>query len=161
VLQSFRFTVTLTTSPGPGAAAGSGGSPLGDGAFQECTGLELEADVREYLEGGRNDSVIRRAGRVKLQPIILKRGMFAPGAGQPVNSELWAWMQDMVSGKQIRRINGTIRVAASRNNESAMATWRFDRGLPAKISGPALNAKSGEIAIEELHILHEGLRLVP
>ena len=25
--------------------------------------------------------------------------------------------------------------------------------------GPALNAKTGEIAIEELHILHEGLRL--
>ena len=35
----------------------------------------------------------------------------------------------------------------------------FDRGLPAKISGPQLNAKSGEIAIEELHIAHEGLRL--
>ena len=37
----------------------------------------------------------------------------------------------------------------------------FDRGLPSKVTGPALNAKTGEIAIEELHIVHEGLRLVP
>jgi phage tail-like protein len=159
VLQSFRFSVALTTSPD--SAGGSGGTTLGDGAFQECSGLELEADIREYLEGGRNDGVIRRVGRVKLQPIILKRGMFSPEAGKPVNAELWAWLQDMVAGRGVRRISGTIRVGASRKDESALATWRFDRGLPAKISGPALNAKTGEIAIEELHILHEGLRLVP
>jgi hypothetical protein len=28
-----------------------------------------------------------------------------------------------------------------------------------KLTGPALNAKTGEIAIEELHIAHEGLKL--
>jgi hypothetical protein len=28
-----------------------------------------------------------------------------------------------------------------------------------KIRGPELNAKTGEVAIEELHIAHEGLRL--
>jgi hypothetical protein len=41
-----------------------------------------------------------------------------------------------------------------------VATWVFDRGLPAKIRGPELNARTGEIAMEELHIAHEGLRLV-
>ena len=40
-----------------------------------------------------------------------------------------------------------------------MARWVFDRGLPSKVTGPSLNAKTGEIAIEELHIVHEGLRL--
>src|SRR6202022_421369 len=74
VLQSFRFEVTLTDSPGgpSSASAGSGqnGSTLGNGSFQECSGLELEADVRDYLEGGRNDGVIRRVGRVKLQPLV-------------------------------------------------------------------------------------------
>jgi phage tail-like protein len=164
VLQSFRFEVTLTDSPGspPSAAAGSvqNGSTLGNGSFQECSGLDLEADVREYLEGGRNDAVIRRVGRVKLQPIVLKRGMFAKAAGQPVDPALWAWLQDMVSGKAPgRRIDGTVHVFASRRDDP-LATWRFVRGLPSKITGPALNARSGEIAIEELHIVHEGLKLV-
>ena len=28
-----------------------------------------------------------------------------------------------------------------------------------KVVGPTLNAKTGDIAVEELHIAHEGLRL--
>ena len=78
LVQTFRFAVTLTAAPGP-----AGPSTLGDGYFAECSGLELEADVKEYLEGGRNDGVVRRVGRVKLSPIVLKRGMFIPGAGEP------------------------------------------------------------------------------
>ena len=46
------------------------------------------------------------------------------------------------------------------NLEEVVATWQFERGVPAKVRGPELNAKTGEIAIEELHIAHEGLRLV-
>lgn len=169
VLQSFRFEVTLTDSPvaasGAPAAPGRstpGGRTLGNGSFQECSGLELEADVREYLEGGRNDGVIRRVGRVKLQPLVLKRGMFAKSPGQRVDPDLWHWLQDMVSGvRPVRRINGTVQVYASRQGEDPLAIWQFVRGLPSKITGPALNARSGEIAIEELHIVHEGLSLVP
>jgi hypothetical protein len=33
------------------------------------------------------------------------------------------------------------------------------RGLPQKLQGPSLNAKTGDVAMEELHIAHEGLRL--
>lgn len=163
VLQSFRFEVTLTDSPGGTAGRSTPETrTLGNGSFQECSGLELEADVREYLEGGRNDGVIRRVGRVKLQPLVLKRGMFAKSAGQRVDPDLWQWLQDMVSGvRPARRINGTVQVYASRQEGSPLATWQFVRGLPSKITGPALNARSGEIAIEELHIVHEGLRLVP
>ena len=77
LVQAFRFAVTLTAS----AAPGPGRRPLGNGKFAECSGLELEADVREYLEGGRNDGVVRRVGRVKLVPIVLKRGMFVGSPG--------------------------------------------------------------------------------
>ncbi|WP_327397374.1 phage tail protein [Streptomyces phaeochromogenes] len=163
VLQSFRFEVTLTDSPGTRSSAAAdvrNSSTLGNGSFQECSGLDLQADVREYLEGGRNDGVIRRVGRVKLEPLVLKRGMFAKSPGLQIDPVLWTWLQDMVAGKTpARRIDGTIHVFASRR-EVPLATWRFTRGLPSKITGPALNARSGEIAVEELHIMHEGLRLV-
>ena len=56
LLRAFRFRVKLRQSDG-------GGLTLGDGGFQECSGLEVEMDVQEYLEGGNNDGVIRRAGR--------------------------------------------------------------------------------------------------
>lgn len=162
LLRSFRFQVKLRKSPA--AESGSqapgdspSGAPLGDGGFQECSGLEVEMEIQDYMEGGRNDGVIRRAGRAKYSPLILKRGMFFSGAS--VNRELWQWLQDVVAGvRPIARYDGIVQVLDVGDN--VVATWVFDRGLPAKIRGPELNAKTGEIAIEELHIAHEGLRLV-
>ena len=44
--------------------------------------------------------------------------------------------------------------------DDVVATWTFERALPSRISGPALNAKTGDVAIEELTIAHQGLKLV-
>ena len=163
LLRSFRFQITLRKSvageSGSQAANDApSGTKLGDGAFQECTGLDVEMDVQEYQEGGRNDGVIKRVGRAKYSPIILKRGMVYPDSGT-ANSDLWKWIQGVVAGERpAPRYDGIITVMSS--GENVAATWVFDRGLPLKLSGPQLNAKTGEVAIEELHIAHEGLRLV-
>jgi len=163
MLRSFRFQIKLRKSPAveSGSQARNdapGGTPLGDGGFQECSGLEVEMDIQDYMEGGRNDGIIRRAGRAKYSPLILKRGMFFRG-GAKVNPELWQWIQGVVAGvRPIARYDGIVQVMDVGDNVAA--TWVFERGLPAKIRGPELNAKTGDIAIEELHIAHEGLRLM-
>ena len=154
LVQAFRFEVLLTLS-------GSGAWPdtLGNGAFAECSGLELEADVKEYQEGGFNDGVVRRVGRVKLQPLVLKRGMMVPDGGEYADTTFWDWLTAMVSGTlPILRCDGDVWVSDPADTR-VVAHWSFSRGLPLKVTGPALNAKTGEIAIEELHIAHEGLRL--
>lgn len=163
LLRAFRFQIKLRKSAT--AAAGSGsldespsGSPLGDGAFQECSGLEIELDIQELSEGGRNDGTIRRVGRAKYSNIVLKRGMFYRGS-DGVNRELWNWLQSIASGERpVPRYDGIIDVMSV--GDDVAATWVFSRGLPAKVRGPELNGRTGEIAIEELHIAHEGLRLV-
>ena len=142
------------------AAAAQTGTRLGDGGFQECTGLEIELDVQELQEGGRNDGVIRRIGRAKYQPIVLKRGMFSPATGDRATPELWLWLQRVASGEHVVRFDGTIDVLDAAGDK-IVARWTFVRGLPAKVSGPQLNARTGEVAIEELHIAHEGLTLEP
>ena len=163
--RTFRFRVTLNASPPvpPPARAGerreppAAGAPLGNGAFQECSGLDLEMDVGEYVEGGRNNGILQRAGRVKLTRITLRRGMLHP-AGGTVNADLWRWFADVVDGVlPLRRYDGTVAVLDETGG--VVATWTFDRGLPAKIVGPQLNARTGEVAVEELQIAHEGLRL--
>jgi phage tail-like protein len=173
LLTSFRFELRLLRSPSviagrqrlPGGQEGysepQGATTLGTGGFQECTGLEIEMDIQEYQEGGRNNGTVRRVGRAKYQPLLLKRGMFfrTDGDGQ-VDTALWHWMQRVVNGERpVARYDGVIHVMGADN--TLRATWMFDRGLPAKIRGPELNAKTGEIAIEELTIAHEGLRLLP
>jgi phage tail-like protein len=156
LLRAFRFQVQLKASP-PGSDDVPAGTPLGDGAFQECSGLEVDLDVQEYYEGGRNDGVVRRVGRAKYQNLVLKRGMFYGDSGS-VNTALWTWLQGIASGSRpVIRYDGIIQVMSV--GDTVAATWTFDRGLPAKIRGPELNAKTGEVAIEELTIAHEGLRL--
>ena len=180
ILPAFRFEVKLLRSPSviagsqnlPGAGDGydppDGSAVLGGGssddwrgAFQECGGLEIEMDVQEYQEGGRNNGTIRRVGRAKYQPLVLKRGMFHGADDEAqVNVELWHWMQRIVNGERpVARYDGLVYVMSA--DGQVRATWMFDRGLPSKIKGPELNGKTGEIAIEELTIQHEGLRLLP
>ena len=153
--RSFNFRVALSAST---TTTGGGAGQLGDGAFAECTGLDVEMDVGEYVEGGRNNGVLQRAGRLKVSRITLRRGMLYPPGGT-VASDLWLWFQDVLDGvRPIRRYDGTVSVLD--DGRRAVAVWAFSRGLPAKLVGPQLNAKTGEIAIEELQIAHEGLRLV-
>ncbi|MER7756224.1 phage tail protein [Kitasatospora sp. NPDC097643] len=183
LVQGFNFRVSLgrSTSPGPtaapppsltdqpseasrtgrGAAGGGTDGPdrLGDGGFQECTGLELEMEVGDHPEGGRNDGLVRGIGRVKLQPIVLKRGMLVPTRGGRADTALWDWLYGIVGGeRRAVRYDGDIEVLDP-TGARTVAHWRFVRGLPVKVTGPALNARTGEIAMEELHIAHEGLRL--
>ena len=173
LLTAFRFEVKLVRSPdivaGRQALAGAatGYSPakgpdlLGSGAFQDCTGLEIEMDVQEFVEGGRNNGTVRRVGRAKFVPLVLKRGMFfgSDHEGQ-ADPRLWHWLQRIVNGERpVPRFDGVVSLMGA--DGTVRATWMFDRGLPAKIRGPELNAKTGEVAIEELTVAHEGLRLLP
>jgi phage tail-like protein len=115
-------------------------------------------DVQELQEGGRNDGVIRRVGRGKYSPLVLKRGMVY-GTDHRVNPAFWAWIQGILAGElPVPRYDGTVKAMAA-DGRTVLATWSFDRALPAKVTGPQLNAKTGDIAIEELHLAHEGLRL--
>ena len=151
-------SISASASVGVSVGIGNSSGQLGDGGFQECTGLQIDMDVHEITEGGRNDGTVRLVGRGKYTNIVLKRGMLYPVGGTAV-SELWSWLQGILSGQRpVVRYDGVIEVL-NPSSASVVATWVFDRGLPAKVMGPSLNAKSGEIAIEELTIAHEGLRL--
>lgn len=157
LLRTFQYEIKLMKSAGTGAQ----GAPdkLGDGGFQECSGLEIQLDVQEYLEGGRNDGVVRRVGRAKYSNLVLKRGMLFPGG--TLRNDLWTWVQGVASGvRPVARYDGIVEVLSGDTEQKVVARWVFDRGLPARVVGPQLNAKTGEIAVEELHIAHEGLRLV-
>jgi phage tail-like protein len=148
--------------PPPVSAPGrleTGSDRLGDGGFQECTGLELEADLHEYLEGGGNDVTVRRLGRAKHVPVILKRGMLVPTPGGSADPALWAWMHAAVTNQlPLPRFDGLVEVMDPPHLR-VLARWTFMRALPLKVVGPVLNATSGAIAMEEIHLAHEGIRL--
>ena len=148
-LPAFNFYIALVEDSNPLLEAAAVASAFLLGGFSECSGLESEIKVEEVLAGGQNDRVYRFPGRAAFPNIVLSQGV---GFGE----SLYLWHEDFLKGEGKRR-TGLIFLA----NETRIPIkcWTFERGIPVKWSGPALNAGTSATAIEKLEIAHEKLTL--
>lgn len=149
-LPAFNFYIVLIDASSVTSTIFSGVTGIALGGFSECTGLDSSLEIEEYKEGGVNDRVHRFPTRFTWPNLTLKRGV---GFGE----DLWLWHEEFLKGEGKRR-NGFVVLA----NELRVPikVWSFERALPVKWSGPALNAISSAVAIESIEIAHEKLNLV-
>jgi len=148
--HGYNFTVSMSDSTSALSIAFSVSGVPPVGSFSECSGLETTVDIEEYREGGNNGYVRKFATRVTWGTIKLRRGI-------ATNDELWNWHYDFVGGVGKRR-DGVITLLDERQNP--LKVWQWSGGLPVKYIGPAMNALQSQVAIEELEIGHQGLRLM-
>jgi phage tail-like protein len=158
----FRFQVDFETDPIPpypatsGAPAPSSGAttpvPLCSGAFSECTGLEATMEPKVIKEGGRNYGVVQRSGPVTFATVILKRGM-------TTTRDAYKWFSLVGNGSYAYRLAATVTMFDALGK--GLLSWKLEKALPVKFKAADLNAKSADIGIEELHLAHEGLSLLP
>lgn len=141
---AFNFSVEINR--------GEDGKALVNAAFSECDGLEMSMEVKTIREGGSNDRQIRLNGPVSYGQLTLKRGMTE-------GYDLWQWFHDTVVEPRLRADADVVLLAANGTNE--LARFRLERCVPIKMKAPALNAKDGQIAIEELQIAYETLQFNP
>jgi phage tail-like protein len=122
-------------------------------AFSECDGLEMTMEVKTIREGGNNGQQIRLTGPLSYGQLTLKRGM--------TNSfDLWNWFSTLLLPDQIGlRPDAQVVLKAPDGHERVRFLLR--RCLPTKLKAPALNAKDGIIAIEELQLVYESIALKP
>lgn len=120
--------------------------------FTEVGGLGSETEVIEHkaMGPGGKEVVRKIPGRLKWGDITLKRGLTA-------NMELWEWRAEVVDGKMEKaRRGGSIKMLD--RNYVPIAEWTFEKGWPSNLSGPTLGADANEVAVEELTIVHEGIK---
>ena len=88
----------------------------------------------------------------KWSPIELKRGITSSMA-------LYDWRK-MVEDGDIKgaRKNGSI-IMMNQSLEP-IAQWDFDNGWPSKVSGPQVQSDSNAFGVEEITIVHEGIKRV-
>lgn len=129
---------------------GEDAAPLVQAAFAECDGLEMTQEIKTIREGGANDRQIRFNGPLVLTPLTLKRGMTGDFA-------LWQWFQDSVADPRLRA--GAEVVLLAPDGVTERARFQLARCVPIKVKAPQLNAKDGQIAIEELQLAYETLQL--
>jgi phage tail-like protein len=137
----FNFEVIITGVSDDGTAV--------KGSFSEVSGLEVTIDPIEYRNGAEDITMRKIPGLKKFTPITLKRGLIGDLA-------FWNWVVEAMNGL-VRRTEGSI-VLLDENRQEVMR-WNFKRGWPSKWTGPGLNAKNNEIAMETLEICHEGLEI--
>ena len=124
------------------------------GSFREVSGMGSEHEVVESKESGaKGEFVVKKVpGRMKWGDITLKRGV-------TTNIDIWDWRQDVEEGNVDKaRMNGSIVMYDQKMGE--IGRWDFVNAWPSKLTGPNFNAQANEIGIEELVIVHEGLKRV-
>jgi phage tail-like protein len=140
---SFNFSVEINR--------GEDGGPLVNASFSDCDGLEMSMEVKTIREGGANERQIRLNGMVAYGQLTLKRGMTG-------NFDLWTWFRDSVQDPRLRASAEVVLLGA--DGETERARFQLSRCVPVKIKAPAFNAKEGQVAVEELQVAYETLKLV-
>jgi phage tail-like protein len=141
-LQVFRFHVSFSDG---------GDVSVCSGAFSDCNGLEATMEPKVIKAGGANYGAAQRVGPVSFATVILKRGMTS-------TRDAFKWFQLVAGGAYAYRLSAEIEMRDAGDN--TVLTWHLDRCLAVKFKAADLNAKGTEIGIEELHLAHEGLRLL-
>jgi phage tail-like protein len=113
---------------------------IAQASFMECSGLETATEVIEMRQGG-DGAVQKLPGKTTFADITLKSGLTA-------SAELWKWREEVVRGN-VQRKNGSIVVFDLQNNTEVMR-WNFVNAWPTKWTGPPLDARGSDVAVETL-----------
>jgi len=154
-LTTFRFAVEIELS----GFSGDEALRSANGAFAEVQGLEIALEAVTFREGGYNHGPRQLIGKATTQPLVLKRGL-------SLDTGFWSWLQRCTDGRYpLPYVNGTVRCFPPgrdpRRGGSPQGTWRFVNAIATKVTCPGFNARqASEVALEELHLVHEGLSRV-
>jgi len=126
----------------------SGGGPI-DGGFSDVSGLGNEINFSEYREGtAKVNTVTKVPNTNKLDEVTLKRGLVG-------STDIFSWLSAVRDGAYQPRTVTITMLDEARNEVLSLV---LKNAQPKKWVGPTLAAKGGgEVAMEELHLVHEGI----
>lgn len=140
--SQFNYLVDLGT--------GETGTP--QAGFQEVSGLGVEITVAEYRNGNEPTNASRKInGMYKATDVTLKRGVI--GA-----EDLYAWLNEIRGGSQTALRNVRIELQSEDRTATAV-TWTLINARPMKYTGPSLNGKGTDVAVEELVLACEDIQM--
>lgn len=132
------------------------GLDLGD--WSSCDGLRVDFKFDAVRSGGEYTSTHVLPLTVSYSPVVLKRAV-----RKPYSDSLQTWLKSIAT--QWQNAEGEINVGTSVTislldvyQDTAMpaATWQLQSAFPSSWSGPSLNAKGGDVAMETLVLEHDG-----
>lgn len=121
------------------------------GGYMEVDGLDVDLDIEEFNEAGRNESTIKLVGYAKPRPITLKKGLTDA-------TQLQDWIQET-----IQKINAGdpsfkrgVLVTQLNYQHEVKKTWNLKNGFPGRHSVGPWRALDSGLTMEEITIHHDG-----
>lgn len=145
---AFRFEVVLNLDNPPASIT----NPVCNAAFAECNGLGMTMEPKPVREGGNNLQQRHLIGPVSYGQLTLRRGMTD-------NLDIWNWFLSAAQPGSVSTAQGQVTMWDS--DGTPRITFVLDECLPVKIQGPSLNAKDGQVAIEEMQLVYASLSVRP
>jgi phage tail-like protein len=126
----------------------AGGGPI-DAGFSDVSGIGTEVNYSEYRNGTEMFNTVRKIPNTfKTDEVTLKRGLVG-------NTDIFAWFKAVRDGQYQPRSVTIVMLDEARNEVLSLV---LKNAQPKKWVGPTLAAKGGgEVALEELHLVHEGI----
>jgi phage tail-like protein len=105
----------------------------------------------EYRTGSSKESGVQKLpGLARYPDVILRRGII--GA-----LDLYNWINEVRNGSS--NAARTVAIQLLSEDRVPVVTWKLLRAWPAKYSGPTLDAKGTDVAMEELTLAYERLEM--
>jgi phage tail-like protein len=120
---------------------------LQQAGFTDVSGFDSTVDVVEYREGNETTTVRKLSGLTKYGNISLKWGITD-------STEIYNWYTDVTKGNVQRKNISIVLVDETGSDKSR---WNFINAWPSKYDAPDFSAKSSDVGIESLDIVHEGM----
>jgi phage tail-like protein len=126
------------------------------GGFMEVSGLDTENAIIEYRDGNDQTSgafVRKLPGLERYPNVTLRRG---------ITGDLRLWnelrkpIRDADAGPQFGTVGQAapeIKVELQDERHVTVQSWKLRNAWVSKLSGPSLNAKGNEIAIESVEVV--------
>jgi len=119
-------------------------------AFIKIANLEAEMKPIDYRNSNEEMRMRKLVGLTSYKAITFKRGLIA-------DLRFWNWIRRAATGDQALRSDGRVILRNEAGDE--VMRWNLHRCWPSKWSGPSLNAKNSEIAMEMLEMQIERLEI--
>lgn len=122
-------------------------------AFQEVSGLDSENTPIEYREGADAMNAVRKLPGIEKYPnLTLKRGITG-------SLTLWEWRKEVRDGGSAFPPTRNVVIQLQNEQHVSVYKWTLTNAWCNKLTGPALNAKGNEIAIETMELAYDRIDL--
>lgn len=120
-------------------------------AFQEISGLDVEAQIIEYRNGDNPVfSTIKMPGIQKNGNVTLKKGVFVK------DNKFWDWFNKITMNIIKRQ---TVTISLFDEGGKATMVWTLANAWPTKITSTDMKSDGNEVAVETLEIAYETLTI--